>query len=280
MNFNQCVIFYHVCRELNFTKAAKKLFITQSAVSHAMKELENEAGYPLIERLHRGVKITPAGLEFYHSVIPLIEDFNKLNQQLPRLAKKVPMKIAACMTFAENDLATFIQGLSQQGILTEVQIAKADEVLSLLENGEADLIFLEGPAPSGTFLQKEIKSYSLGFFTNQAVAQKLPAKMKLANILQENLLVRERGSAVRELLEAALVLNHLALHPSWQSNDSAGLIAAAKAGLGIAFLPKVLVETSDLVEIKVTDLALENPVIALMRKTAENSPVYQVWKNL
>ena len=45
----------------NFTKAAETLYITQSAVSHAVKELEEEAGTLLFERLKKCVRITESG---------------------------------------------------------------------------------------------------------------------------------------------------------------------------------------------------------------------------
>ena len=47
MNYKQCVIFREIAKTNNFTKAATNLFLTQSAVSHAIKDLEEEAGTQL-----------------------------------------------------------------------------------------------------------------------------------------------------------------------------------------------------------------------------------------
>ena len=57
----------YVCLEAiaetgTFTSAAKKLYITQSAVSHAVAELEKQAGTALFERFPKGVILTPCGV--------------------------------------------------------------------------------------------------------------------------------------------------------------------------------------------------------------------------
>ena len=61
MNLRHLEIVEAVAETGSFTGAAKKLFITQSAVSHAVAELEAQAGTALFDRLPKGVSITPCG---------------------------------------------------------------------------------------------------------------------------------------------------------------------------------------------------------------------------
>src|SRR3954471_16747390 len=57
--------FEAAARHLSFTKAGAELFLTQSAVSRQIKELEDQLGAPLFHRRHRALVLTEAGQQFY-----------------------------------------------------------------------------------------------------------------------------------------------------------------------------------------------------------------------
>lgn len=61
MNIRQMQIFRALCEELNFTKTAARLNMTQPAVSHVVAELERETGTPLFDRIGRRIYLTAAG---------------------------------------------------------------------------------------------------------------------------------------------------------------------------------------------------------------------------
>lgn len=284
MNFKQCQIFRAVSRYQNFTKAAEHLFMTQSAVSHAMKDLEEEAGCQLIERLHRGIRLTSAGEKFLQEMAPIIEEFEALEAHLPRLVEQVPLKIASCLTYGQSELPQLLSRLLVHETRAEVFVAPASEVLTRFERGKADIAFLEGTVSADNFQQKIVSQYSIGFYAAPKIAESLSSTLTIGEAVRQPLLVRERGSAVRETLEAALVLKNQLLHPTWESTDSEALIAAAVAGLGLAVLPDVLVEevleAGSLVEVKLVDFTLSNQVTALIRKNAQNPKLLEMWELL
>lgn len=55
-------------RHLSFTRAAQELSVTQSAISHEIKTLEEQIGHPLFQRVHRGLQLTRAGEQLYRAV--------------------------------------------------------------------------------------------------------------------------------------------------------------------------------------------------------------------
>src|SRR3982750_3639195 len=59
--------FEAAARHLSFTKAGAELFLTQSAVSRQIKELEDQLGLPLFHRRHRALVLTEAGQQFYRA---------------------------------------------------------------------------------------------------------------------------------------------------------------------------------------------------------------------
>jgi DNA-binding transcriptional LysR family regulator len=76
------VFFDAVARTGSFTLAAEELFITQSAVSKQIKKLEENLGFPLFARKHRGVELTEPGRELYEGVQPALESMRDTVQRV------------------------------------------------------------------------------------------------------------------------------------------------------------------------------------------------------
>lgn len=270
MNFKQCLIFREIARTKNFTKAAHHLYMTQSAVSHAIKDLEDEAGTQLFERLHRSVKLTPAGELFLKEIQPMIEDFETVEARLPHLDKQSPLKIASCITFAQTQLPQLLRRFQviQPAAVFEVQVFPAAESIARLEEGTVDLAFIEGQIFQQSMEAKKIAEYPLCVVAD---AVHPTVELSFHELLAQPLLLRERGSAVRETFESVAVLQGGKVYPVWESVDSQALIAAVKAGLGVAVLPKILVEeelsSGRLKEIKIKEWSLTNDITALLRKS-------------
>ncbi len=68
-----------------FTSAAKQLYITQSAVSHAVAELEKQAGTALFERLPKGVVLTRAGISLLHEARSILTACRNLDRRICHL---------------------------------------------------------------------------------------------------------------------------------------------------------------------------------------------------
>ncbi|WP_431225402.1 LysR substrate-binding domain-containing protein [Serratia sp. L9] len=76
------VFFEAVARIGSFTLAAEELFLTQSAVSKQIKKLEDNLGFALFERKHRGLLLTEPGRELYEGVQPVLESFRETVQRV------------------------------------------------------------------------------------------------------------------------------------------------------------------------------------------------------
>lgn len=284
MNYKQCVIFREIAKTNNFTKAATNLFLTQSAVSHAIKDLEEEAGTQLFERLHRSVKLTPAGELLLREIQPIIEEFESVEARLPDLEKQPPLKIASCITYAQTELPQLLRRFSvnHPEAHFNVQVFPASESIARLETGEVDLAFIEGKVQQASFQAKKIADYRLCVVAAPDFAEE---QLSLPELLQRPLLLRERGSAVREAFESFVVLQGFKPFPIWESVDSQALVSAVKAGFGLSVLPYRLVKEEillgKLTEVKITDWQLTNDITALVRKSRYQSRILaEFWKML
>lgn len=274
MNFKQCIIFREIAKTTNFTKAANNLYLTQSAVSHAIKDLEEEAGTQFFERLHRSVKLTPAGELFLREIQPIIEEFEMVEAHLPNLEKQPPIKIASCITYAQTELPQLLRRFTESypEASFNVQVFPASDSLNRLATGEVDIAFIEGHVLQPSFKAKRIADYRLCVV---AASDAADATLSLTELLQRPLLLRERGSAVREAFESVAVLKGFQVFPMWESIDSQALVSGVKAGFGLSVLPYRLVKEEilqgRLKEIKIDEWQLTNDITVLARKSRYQS---------
>ncbi len=95
-------------RHLSFTRAASDMGVTPAAISHQIKELEEQIGVSLFARTSRSVTLTPAGAALLPHVRQLLQDA----QALPDLARRAAA--------GESGRRNRITGQQQPGLLTEV----------------------------------------------------------------------------------------------------------------------------------------------------------------
>lgn len=87
MLLRQIQYFMAVAESHHFTKAAKQLFVSQSALSQQINKLEDDLGVKLLDRISHPITLTPAGEEFYRCAQKIISDINHLEQQMQHYAR-------------------------------------------------------------------------------------------------------------------------------------------------------------------------------------------------
>ena len=146
-----------------FTGAAKKLYITQSAVSHAVAELEKQAGTVLFERLPKGAVLTQCGVSLLEEARSILTACRNLDRRMHCLEENAPVKIVSSITIASFLLPEILRELkmSHPQIRFSVGVASANAALGILQRGDADMAFWEGTAPKGNFHAIPLGAYSL-----------------------------------------------------------------------------------------------------------------------
>lgn len=263
MTFRHLEIFKTVVETGSFTKAAKKLFITQSAVSHAIHDLEEMTRTPLFDRLSQRVHITKTGELLLQEAEPILNAGKALSSRLHTLEFETPVHIACNITIANFHLPHLLKAFAKTfpHISVTVDVVPAAAAIEYLREGKADLALVEGAKPKEPFLTKQIGGYTLKAVCAPGYSLKR-SEMSLAEFSKEKLLLREPGSAIRDTVDSQLNLAGCAAYPAWCSVNDSALLAAAKAGFGIAILPEAYVseelKKQHLVELSVPDLVLEN----------------------
>ena len=271
MNIRYLEIMEAIAETGTFTGAAKKLFITQSAVSHAVAELEAQAGTALFNRFPKGASLTRCGRALLEESRSILTACRNLDRKISHLEENTPVYIVSSITIASSLLCRALGRLhrSNPELKTFVRVTTSDNAIDILRRGDADIAFVEGAAPDGDFEVIPLGHYSL----NAACAPDFPASRQVITLRQlcrYPLLLRERGSAVRDTLDHVLALSHLKADPVWESINSASLLKAAEAGLGVTILPeKLLLESLRSNKLRLLNLEnrhLKNQMSALFHK--------------
>lgn len=254
-----------------FTSAARQLYITQSAVSHAVAELEKQAGTALFERLPKGAVLTPCGVSLLEESRSILTACRNLDRRISHLEENTPVNIVSSITIASFLLPEILHELnvSYPEIHLSVRVASANAAIDILQRGNADLAFWEGVAPKGNFHTILLGSYKLC----AACAPHFHLSAETISpdrLCRYPLLLREQGSAIRDTLDSTLALAGLKAEPVWESVNSFALIKAAEAGLGITILPETLLSDSLLLKklrlIHLDHINMENQMLALFHK--------------
>ncbi|MFQ3558591.1 LysR family transcriptional regulator [Streptomyces gramineus] len=223
--------------------AAREVGITQPAASSRIRSMERQLGVALVDRSPRGSRLTDAGAlvtDWARRVVEAAEAFD-VGAQALRDRRDSRLRVAASMTIAEYLLPGWLLALRAQRPGTAVSLLAGNSaaVAERLLRDEADLGFVEGlTVPQGLdstviahdrLIVVAAPAHPWARRGRRVVAQELAATP---------LILRERGSGTRQVLDAAL--GGLA-RPLIELSSTTAVKAAAVSGAGPAVLSELAV---------------------------------------
>ncbi len=137
--------FESAARHLSFTKAGEELFLTQSAVSRQIKELEDELGVALFQRRHRALALTEAGQQFYGATAQVLATMRAATERLRTQAGKRSVAVTTTHSFAALWLIPRLAGFTRAHPGVDVRITAETRVQDLARDG-LDIAIRHGPA--------------------------------------------------------------------------------------------------------------------------------------
>ncbi len=242
MNLHGLRVFYHVCNHNSFSRAAQAMFISQPAVSKAVKELEHVTGLPLIYRAARGkgIQLTEAGQALYEHARGIFSLEQAAREDLKARAglQRGTLVVGASTTVASYWLAPVIARFRQAHPAIEIRLSVANSahIEQALLACEVDLAFVEGmidhPAITCNFWQHDPLCI--------VAPANAPGTFTKACLAEQTWLLREAGSGTLSVMTNYLREQNIATPHTIELGSNEAIIQAVACGLGLSIVPRVV----------------------------------------
>lgn len=246
MTLRHLRIFTEVYRARSVTAAASALHLTQPAVTRAVQELEEHYGVRLFERIRRRMSPTDSGQRLYARAVHVLDAFDRMEEELSDRDEQGLVRVGATVTLGGTLLPALVQQFARENprIDVRVTVANGDAVAAGLAENRLDIGLLEGGVTSDELHSEVIGSDRLCLVLPASHPLAARDRVTLRELARLPLLVRERGSTARTLLEQTLEAEGLTLDPVWESASTEAILQAVARGLGAAVLPEQVAAAS------------------------------------
>jgi DNA-binding transcriptional LysR family regulator len=147
MELRQLRYFVAVAEEGNISRAAKKIFLTQPALSRQIKALEEEIGQCLLERQAHSIKVTPAGKLLLAEARELLRQADLVLERVRASGRGLRLRVGYAPSLAAGILAAAVEGFTQKHPNARVDLfdLSTKEMLAGLASDELDVVLTVGP---------------------------------------------------------------------------------------------------------------------------------------
>jgi len=242
MELAQLKTLREVAETLNFTRAAERLGLTQSAVSHQIKSLEAELGETLFVRAKRGVLLSDGGRAALEHAIRILDEAEALRVRLAGTGQAPSGRVRAAAAtqafvhlFAEL-FESFVK--AHPGIeLAFRTTVSTDQTVADILNGAAEVGFAALPVYSPSLQVRELFEDELVLVAGPHHPLAGRGTASVQDIAAERLVLFERGSSVRRATDA--FFHQVGIRPALalESNDTYFVKLMVEHGLGVSLLP-------------------------------------------
>ncbi len=269
MDLNQLEVFFMLGKVKNFTETAKLMYVTQSAISHAIKKLEKSLDLRLITRSGRNFSLTPAGRELFHSCEKIFYEVEHAKDNLKNHRENPVWNITlgSPVEFGNTILIPLINDFMQAYPNYQLDFLFSNSLSEPLVTDEVDFI-IDCKEHFATKLTR------LQLFREEYAVVASPDYVRQCNLLEvaalENVTVLSLDNKRRWWSNFLMALP-AHLRPRFKSvtaiNHIRGMIVGALVGMGVRFVPRYTVS-------KELEIRLLVAMFGSIRPLADNFCIY------
>ena len=285
MTLRHLHIFVTVFQAGGITRAAHILHVAQPSISLAVHELEEHYGVRLFERTGRKIVPTERGRSFYGYALHIVSLFRDMEHHMADWNSAGTLRIGASITVGTHVLPALLDRCRQQfpDIRAEVVINNSATIERFAVDNAIDVGLIENNPEHPDIHSTPFRKDRLCGIAPPGHPLAGRAGVTLPELARFPLLLREKGSGSREILDACFALEQLSIRPLWESVSNQAIISGVAAGLGIAVLSELLVAPSvqtGRVSAFSLQPALERNFIIIRHKSKYLTPPLQAFMEL
>lgn len=239
--------FLRVAELQSFTKAADQLGYSQAAVTVQIKQLEEELGTQLFDRIGRHIKLTEHGIQFMDhamKVLKAAEDASTFVHKDENPSGKLRIgSIASLSMGVLPPVLLEFRTLCPQ-VETSIETSRfVTELLDMMRQNDVDLLyFLDRKLYSSEWIKVFERPETIVFVTYPSHPLAGKKDVPIERLLEEPLILTTRGVSYCDDLEQMLAAQGLEVHAFLEIGDTDVIIKLLQQKAGISFLPQYLVQ--------------------------------------
>lgn len=247
MEFRELSTFLQVAKLQSFSKAAKVLGYSQAAVTIQIKQLEQELGVHLFDRIGKQTSLTHQGSVFYDHAASIMRDIAQAKDSVSH-----PQKLNGhlCIGTIESICASLFPSLLTEyhklhpGVNISIRTDSPDQLLEQINGNQLDLVYFMDKRVYDVKWEKVLEEPEEIVFAATAdhpLAQR-SEPLSLDDVLSYPMVVTEKNASYRLILEQYLAAMDKSLQPYLEIGNTDFILQFLKQNTGITFLPRFTVE--------------------------------------
>lgn len=245
MDLRNLNTFIQVAESGSFTKAGELLGYSQPTVSIQIKQLEDEFGAKLFDRIGHTVRLTDRGKE----ILVQAQQIFHLCSQMSHGGKgndlkghiRLAMADSMCAPIFGSRFSSFRQ--RWPNISLKVVSAGTDEMFYMLDHNEADIVCtLDSHIFNNNYVIAKEERVGVHFVAAASSLLAGKEKLSLMELAKEDFVLTEKGMSYRRLLDEAMAKQSLEIRPVFETGRAELICNLVEQGLGVSFLPDYITE--------------------------------------
>lgn len=241
MEVKNLITFVHVAELGSFSRAGERLGYSQPTISVQIRQLEQELGFRLFDRIGHAVRLTDKGrdtLVYAQQVCHLCQQMTLETSAAENRTSFI--RLATSDSLSDHLLHACFSHIRQQhpGIRINLATAGTDGLFHLLDHNEADLVCtLDSHIYNTNYIIAGEKNVGVHFVIRSTHPLAKKRILTKADLLSLDFLLTEKGMSYRRLLDEWLAKDSLELQPVLETGRADLICSLVEKGLGIGFLP-------------------------------------------
>ncbi|RPJ13839.1 MAG: LysR family transcriptional regulator [Desulfobacteraceae bacterium] len=288
ITLQQLEALFHLVAERSFSRAAKKMFLTQPSLTKHIKNLEDAVGAKLINRQNRGITLTLQGRLIYEYAQKIAGLREGVKEKILKSMEKESGTIdIIASTIPANYILPGILGDFNRNypkIKVYIKTVNSEEALDMVINRHAEIGFIGKKPLSRKINAEPVWKDRLVFAVSGTHRWSGKSSITAKDLIEEPFVTREKGSGTREILENYLKENtgtDFRLNIVAELGSSEAIKEAMIAGLGVSFISihaiRRELEQKLLVEIPVSGWVVERNFYVIYTKQHKLMPHQEIF---
>ncbi|MSU37078.1 MAG: LysR family transcriptional regulator [Pedosphaera sp.] len=240
LDSRQLQAFVTLANNGSFTQTARDLFLTQSAISHAMKALEGDVGCRLLDRLGKKVTLTQAGEQLLQHAERILAEMTVARSGLEQLGKwgHSRLKLAAPAALCVSLLPTVLRSLQTEYPKCGITIEPCDSlvIMEILDDGRAELAVTLETKPEERFQFEPLFQDELQFIAAPEHPWARTGQIPRAEISRQQVIIYGKQSLTWRLIDDYFQQDHITLNTVIELGSTEAIKELVKLNLGVGIV--------------------------------------------